>query len=181
MEKSKIASQRWLWPGSVVGRRINPLEILFFSLISLLCHLKMDHWQRTAVQSSWPDLVDYSPALPELSAQRACLSNSAANVQRSRAGAQANHYVKQLLAANTYKHPMIYLKQKYRQNAYIYVQYVFACIYIKIWAGFAKIHANNTDMYIHSYSPASACTCTYRLKIHASAYTCKYFLYLSDT
>jgi hypothetical protein len=59
-----------------------------------------------AAQSSGPDpneFVDYSPA-PALPARRACHSYRAANVQRPRAGAQANRYVKKPLDENTYVH-----------------------------------------------------------------------------
>ncbi len=77
-----------------------------------------------AVLSSGLDankFVDYSPA-PTLPAQRTCLSgDSAANVQLSHAGAQANRYVKQPLDANTDVHAF---DAKYRQNT---------CKYMHIW------------------------------------------------
>ena len=59
-----------------------------------------------AVQSRGPDpnkFVDFSPA-PALPARRTCHSNREANVQRPRAGAQVNRYVKKPLDANTYVH-----------------------------------------------------------------------------
>ena len=126
------------------GRRIDQLELLFCSSISFLCRQSVGRplasnsakaLQRAAesllfklplaaaVQSSGPDpnkFVDYSPA-PALPARRTFRSDSAANVQAPRAGAQANRYVKQPLDASMYVHVFkAEIPTKYMQiHAYI--------------------------------------------------------------